>query len=72
MYNSKQIIFEAKRTPSILKGHDNEPVFPTSSHNFKFTSHLNSFVLEAFKFQICTFVNSYSSYTIMFCHIVAV
>ena len=26
--DSKQIIFESKRTPSILKGHGNEPVFP--------------------------------------------
>ena len=30
--NSKQIIFETKRTPSILKGHGNEPVFPTFLH----------------------------------------
>ena len=31
-FDSKQIIFEAKRTPSILKGHGNEPVFPTFLH----------------------------------------
>jgi hypothetical protein len=27
--DSKQTIFEAKRTSSILKGNGNEPVFPT-------------------------------------------
>ena len=30
--DSKQIIFEAKRTPSILKGHGDETVFPTFLH----------------------------------------
>ncbi len=48
--DSKQIIFEAKRTTSILKGHGNEPAFPKFLHKSVRHGSLFLFLFELFRF----------------------